>query len=287
MGHFRLLRSAIFWLAVVPTSVAGQESFSSLPTVTNEPARLGELKDIGSQAARNTDDESDPDDLKAQLSRNNVVRQAAYSYGAQEGLYWRYGQILEIFERDATSMDVWFDFSKFLIDGKMLMPVVAVTEQIYEQQSERASRTVGVSYHLKKPARLVPTAPNWRDYITPYVDEPVMPSRVLLPQNDQEAEVWEDAVSEGWAAGLEQADDIAKYEIRRLTSVIEGMYLFRMLVAQGIVSMPVVQSNRYDILRMEDGQKMHVDDVITTISEDAFFRPGESWNPVTTGAESR
>jgi len=258
-------------------ALAQPQFTDDLRAASETPDELQKLLDEGS--AKPVTEEVLADMAKL-ISRQKIVRQAAYSYGVQSGLHWRYQQIMAMLDRDAQLLDTIFDYSKFLVDGRMLMPVVQKSERIYQQSSDGSARSVDVSYTLERPARLVPTAPSWRASITSHVDGPVAPDRALYPRTPEEESIWEDAVSSGWESGIDQANDIFKIEMRRLTAEIMGMYLFRELVVQGIVTMPKVASSQYSIMRLEDGKKMHVDDVITTITESSAFTSSSSWSPV-------
>ena len=50
--------------------------------------------------------------------------------------------------------------------------------------------------------------------------------------------------------------------------------------------MPQTASSRYPVLRMADGQRLHVDDVITTITKRGSFMEASNWQPVLLPSES-
>jgi len=217
---------------------------------------------------------------EVQLIRINTIKKAAFSWGVQEGVYWRYNKIIEIMEQQSTDMATTFDFNKFLIDGKMLCPVIIESERMFEQSSDQTVRTVTHSFTLEKPARLVPRAPNWRDFLIRKVDEPVRPDSVIFPRNDEETLAWREALNKGWKQGIKQAEHIFELDLARLKKEIEGMFRFRKLLSQGVVTLPKIESSKYSILRLEDGKTINMNDVIYSITVPSGFTETDKWEPL-------
>ena len=281
-------RTALLFALALPLAATG--SWAGAPGDYADGPRLDDappaLKALLEEARPTAFSEANAADAARIISRQQVVRQTALSYGAQSGLHWRHGQIMELLERESQLMSTLFDFSRFLVDGQLLLPVVEKTERIYDQAAPGEARTVDVSYALRRPARLVPAAPSWRDYMTLTVDAPSAPAAALYPRTDAEADAWRAGLRRGWELGVSQAEDIFRHELRQLTAEIAGMHLFRELLAQGIVSMPQTASSRYPVLRTADGQRLHVDDVITTITKRGSFMEASNWQPVLLPSES-
>lgn len=210
--------------------------------------------------------------------RVKALRQAAFSWGVQEGLYWRNGQIKELLESQAIQLDS-INFNKFFIDGKLLLPSVVESERMFQQESNSVVRTVKVSYTLDEPAKLMLKPPTWRDYLFRTADKPVQPHEALFPRTESEKEVWNKSLNNGWDAGIEQANDIYEIDLRKFQKDIEGRYRFRKLLVQGIVTMPSYNSSHYSVLKLDNGKTINLNDVIYSIKSQSDFTDTDKWEP--------
>lgn len=218
---------------------------------------------------------------KTQVSalRHDAMKVSAFSWGAQEGMYWRYQTILDLQEENSLWLHAIADFNKFLVDGKMLMPVISKAERMFQQNNDSSVRTISVSYTLEKPSRLVLQAPTWRDYLVRPAEEPVKPHDALFPRTKIESVIWADALTRGWDAGVDQANQIHDIDLRRMHADIDGMLQFRLLLAQNIVTLPVYRNSRYDVIKVEGGRTIHLNDVVYEITEQSEFTDTQKWEP--------
>lgn len=237
------------------------------------PVRLKELHEITAKTEYNKKQE------KVAELRLDALKVSAFSWGTQEGMFWRYQKIQRSLESNSLQLHTIADFNKFLVDGKMLMPVISKSERMFLQETSSKVRTVSVAYNLEKPAKLVAQPPTWRDYLVRVVDEPVKPHDALFPRTELEQVVWRDALDRGWAAGVEQANDIFDIDLRRLHSDLDGMYRFRTLLVQNIVSLPEYKDSRYAVMKVEDGKTIHLNDVVYEITEQSEFSDTKKWEP--------
>lgn len=245
------------------------------------PARLSELHQITAKT------EYAKEQAKVAELRLDALRVSAFSWGTQEGMYWRYQIIQKQLERNSLWLHTIADFNRFLVDGKMLMPVVSKSERMFEQNSDSNVRTVSVSYTLEKPARLVSQPPNWRDYLIRAVDPPVKPHDALFPRTKVEQVVWADSLDRGWASGVDQANEIFDIDLRRMHADLDGMYRFRTLFAQNIVTLPVYKNSRYNVVKVEDGKTIHLNDVVYEITAQSEFADTAKWEPFFTSPEAK
>lgn len=267
--------SLIAWALSIPVTLAGEP----FPTFTPDspkkaaPTRLKELHNTTETV------EYDKDEQGVKQVRLTTLKQAAFSWGVQEGLYWRYQNITASLDAQSLQLHTIFDFNKFLVDGKMLLPSIIEAERIFEQKSDTTVRTVNVSYTLDKAARLVPQTPTWRDYLLRRIDKPQEPHHVIFPRNDSEKAVWLEQLDKGWEAGVAQADDIFELDLRRLQKDIEGMFRFRKLLAMGIVTMPRIASSKYSTIKLNNGKTININDVVYSITTQSEFTETDRWEP--------
>lgn len=257
------------------------ERTTTQPDEQPVPTRLRELHQITAKT------ELEKEQAKVAELRLDALRVSAFSWGTQEGMYWRYQIIQKQLEKYSLRLHAIADFNRFLVDGKMLMPVVSKSERMFEQNSDSNVRTVSVSYTLEKPARLVSQPPTWRDYLIRTIDPPVKPHNVLFPRTEVEQVVWADALDRGWASGVEQANEIFDIDLRRMHAELDGMYRFRTLFAQNIVTLPVYKNSRYNVVKVEDGKTIHLNDIVYEITEQSEFSETEKWEPFFSSPEEK
>ncbi|MFA0809384.1 type IV secretory system conjugative DNA transfer family protein [Microbulbifer epialgicus] len=252
---------------------ADSENFSPDTQKKEKPIRLKELYKITESVDYRKNDQG------VKQIRLKTLKQAAFSWGVQEGLYWRYEEIVESLEQQSLELHTVFSFNKFIVDGKMLMPSVIEAERIFEQSTESTIRTVNISYTLDKPARMVPSPPTWRDYLLRHIDEPQQPHEVIFPRTKEEAKAWRESLDSGFEEGVRQANDIFEIDLRRLQKDIEGMYRFRKLLAMGIVTMPKISMSKYSVIELDNGKTLNINDVIYSITTQSDFNETDKWQP--------
>ena len=257
----------------VNNASAEQVEFAPEMPEKEMPHRLKELYKI----TKKTD--YDKDDQGVKQIRLRTLKQAAFSWGVQEGLYWRYQNIVELMESQSLELHTVFSFNKFIVDGKMLLPSIVQAERIFDQTSDTSVRTVNVSFTLDKPARLVPQPPTWRDYLIRSIDEPQKPHDVIFPRTSDEREVWIENLNRGWHEGIKQADDIYEIDLRHMTKDIEGMYRFRKLLVMGVVTMPRISSSKYSVMKLDNGKTINLNDVVYSITAQSDFTDTDKWEP--------
>lgn len=175
--------------------------------------------------------------------RRDAIREAAISYGARGGLSWRTFAIRQELETRARYMDKVFDFTQLLIpapSGFLIEPPI-ITESLKAMLIEGDGQQAAVSdrvYNIIMNARIVSTPRTWRTYLEREWDVVEPPPDILRPENDEERELWIKLVTEGWAEGVKQADEIFQDDVNLLLADFNGMVRYRMLLAQGMISPP-------------------------------------------------
>lgn len=175
--------------------------------------------------------------------RNDAIKEAALSYGARGGLVWRTYYIRQELERRASYMNKVFDFTNLLIpapSGLLIEPPV-ISEAINAMLINGSGTEAAVAdrvYNITNNARIVSTSRNWRNYLERDWGAVEPPPDILRPQDKKEREKWIKWIREGWAKGVEQADDIFQEDLQSLTADYKGMVRYRVLLAQGMVSPP-------------------------------------------------
>lgn len=208
--------------------------------------------------------------------RYTGLRDAALSTGARAALAWRSHQINQIVALYERQLDIIYNFTGMLLDDNVLPPVLLEGRQNFQQTSDEIIRVFDRAYTIQSQARFVSMAPTWREYLITNYKDPELPDASLLPRNEEEKDVWDKYIDEGWQAGITQADVIFSENLGRLTRDYEGMVLYRTLLAQNMVSPPYVAQVNLGITGGED--QMAVNDRILRITAlPQFNTRGEEW----------
>lgn len=244
-----------------------------LPEHLEAPAALMEIVNMRGKA-------EGEDDVGGGI-RIRAIRQEALRLGAQTGLAERYSMIMEFMDKTEHRLNVTFNFSGFVRDGRLLVPAIAETTSRLTANHDDGSLThVSKTYTIEEEARLVTSIPTWRDYLFQVYQYPEKPHHSLLPRNKKEEEVWKSAVIEGWGAGVNQADMIYQDRMNRLTKAVEGRHLYRTLEAKNVISPAALQIQENKITF--NGRSMNIGEVIYNVSNPSEFKASEGWEPVWT-----
>ncbi len=220
----------------------------------------------------------DPSLDEGVLIRRDAIREVGTNAGINAGLDWRYKQIREALEANATYLETVFNFSRLLIDGMVMPPVIDRAENLKRKVDDNTAAATGVQYVLAADARIVTEAPNWRDFlIKDFGVAPAIP-RVALPKNKAEKEIWTEAVNEGWDIGIRHADDLFDAHLNLLTKTYRGMLTFSRLEAEGIVTMP--QLARSDLGVVRDGRTLNINDRLYRITAPTEFGDEADWRVI-------
>ena len=175
--------------------------------------------------------------------RNDALREAALSYGARGGLAYRTFEIQRRLAEYDTNLTKVFNFERLLIavpSGLLIEPPIvseaqrAVLVNGGGQQAAVADRV----YRINRVARIVTAPRNWRLYMERDWGVVDPPPSLLLPRSEDERKLWRKLVTEGWNAGVQQAEETFEADLDRMTGDFVGMVRYRELLAQGMISAP-------------------------------------------------
>lgn len=205
--------------------------------------------------------------------RLSAMRDAAFASGAQHGYVYHIGTIKTKINKSATDLDKIFDFNtvmKLSSQGDtelyLLPPVMQEAKNVVAiSDNNQKLRISGKVYTILTPAKLVGLPPNWRTYLLHDQEIDLQkPSHLLMPRNEEERGYWARWVSEGWVAGIKQAEFEMLYRVRRLGNEFNGMVKYMSLLAQGKVREPVVVSSKENVTG--GGAQMRQEDIIYQVS---------------------
>ena len=250
--------------------------------------RESKAKDAGvlSEKDKSSSGKSSSDDMS--YSRQNAIKSTGIQLGAQHGLRWRYKQIEKLLNspKIQNALNVTFDFS--LVTGKynILYPVIhEVKEGVTISSDGQSARKSRITWEIAKPSRIVPVTPTWRDYLyQPGLSKISIKyiSEGLMPFDKKEKRMWVDAICNGYAKGVKQANMTFSDRMQALVSDYKGMLRFRSLVKMNVVTPPKVIEGRLGVTVNGTRQKVNVDDRMLRITTPALFTDKKNWKPVIT-----
>lgn len=241
------------------------------------PQSLGSLETLQAMSASEPDSKgSDP---KALNLRQEALREAALGVGARGGLRYRMGIISHALERGARQLDLIYDFSPLMIQGRVIPAVLEESRDVFTQGDSRVVRLSGVAYKVVSQARFASRPPQWRQYLLVDVSTARQPSAALLPRNKEEQAIWRDAVAEGWKQGVVQANQMLQDGLNRLNRDYTGMVRYHILALKNMVTMPIVAESNMPITG--SGDSMALDETLLRITElPSFNRNMSGWAPL-------
>ncbi len=207
--------------------------------------------------------------------RQRELDSQAISSGISVGLKLRYDQIMDtLLKPNEKYLDRIFNFSRFMVDGKIYLPAVRVAQDDISFGDEKQT-LVRVSYTVSEKAILRSSAPNFRDYLYRYYAHSDDPHFVLLPKNKSEVAVWKENVKKGFLMGVEQANDLYEDNLAEMKSDYLDRQNFLNLVAKNMISQPsiLVQKNGITF----NGRTMNVGEVVYQINGEAGYLEESNW----------
>lgn len=247
----------------------------SLPAHLQAPAELVELKELRGS------DSGDKEGEGAGGLRYKAIRQEGLRVGAQTGLAYRYSLVMKYLNSIEPKLNVIFSFNGFVKDGRLLVPaVVEVPNQFVRDEQSGEVKVIRNAITIEEEAKIVSVVPTWREYLWQEYAYPEKPHSSLLPRTDAEAKAWEEAVGEGWRAGVNQADTIYQDRLAMLTKAVEGRNLYTTLENKKVFTPAALKvvSNRVTF----NGRTMNVGEVIINIDNQANYTASDTWRPVWT-----
>lgn len=217
---------------------------------------------------------------KDDSGRLEKVGKAAFEWGIKEAQYFYLTQYKSEIEKYDSKLSIIANFSQFIVDGKMLLPKIALSERLFEKVNDHNIREVGFSITIFEPARLVGQPPTWRDYLPLSVAEPLKPSAIFLPRTDTEEYTFKYEFERGWWLGRKQAEVVLDEGFKRLIRDIEFHYNFLDLAMTNVLRMPSVASSDPGVVVSADGKTLYGNDVIYTIDKKSTFEQLDKWKPM-------
>lgn len=205
--------------------------------------------------------------------RRQAIVDIASALGASGGLSSRMNTIRIEINQNASALDTLFDFNRVIIDNGVLAPVLTEGLSNYAQDSDDEVRIADKIYKIEAPAKFVSVYPTWRSYLVFNYPNYEMPPSAYLPKNSDEKAIWDQAVKEGWAKGIIQANNIFEASYNRLERDYKGMIKYKILLKEGLITPTIIAKQNLGITG--GGREMSVNDQVFRISDHSALNPNK------------
>ncbi|MEQ9928002.1 type IV secretory system conjugative DNA transfer family protein [Pectobacterium parvum] len=266
---------ARFCMLLLPALLVGCSGFHiSKPAVTIGPnsgpppgpeAYLSPKK-------RNTADVSD--------NRRQMLTEGGRTTGFRGGKAQRAWELRRDIEARAKQLDATYDFRPLISNRGWLPPVISEAMDVAHITPDQI-RTASHVYEIIQPERFVSNPPTWRSWLMAGLRTvpPDEPEGGQVPDNGIQRDIWQAAVSEGWAEGRQSADDTLEANINRLTRDYNGMLQYVLLRRQNLITAPVVSERQQTVTG--DKSKLTTGDRARRLEERAGFVTDKAkWKPI-------
>lgn len=215
-----------------------------------------------------------------QKFRNDSVYNEAVRVGIQSALYktiYEYNITLNEVKEDLNHI---FNFNELLLEnGKVIPPVITETGASVQKEDKYTLRTSHGAFFIYKQAEVTIHGLSYLHYVIFDPIKPKTPSPLMLPINDEEKNLWEKGIREGWVLGLRQGSEIIKEGFSTMLRDYVGMQNFHILYKSGIVSYPAIQ--RLDIGTNFNNETLKIGESTFKIAAlPAFNNDVQKWKPL-------
>lgn len=211
--------------------------------------------------------------------RTDAISQEGLRVGAQAGLAYRYGMLMDYLEAVERKMNVTYNMSQFVRDGHLLIPSVIEVQNQYSKEGDEV-RVVKAGVTIQEEAQVISTVPTWRDYLYQRYEKPDLPHETLYPKTDVEAAAWKKALLTGWNAGVYQANANYSDRLSQLVRAVEGRYQYITLENRNMFTPADLKVVNSQVTFR--GRTMNVGEQIIGIGQLGNFTEVKTWEPVWT-----
>lgn len=205
--------------------------------------------------------------------RPKVLSQIGRGKGIRRGFIEEAARLRASIEGQAAGrLDVRYDFTRQMIGTHLVPPVIGEVRNVEQRDGDRVLYLTVGAYQIVRPARLVITPPNWRDYLYIETAEPQTAISALAPDTPEEQKYFDEAYDSGVQKGIEEARQTFDDNLNRLERDYSGMERYHELERQGAVSLPVVKDQRRAVRVADGGQRAFVGEQVVTLRVTPRFK---------------
>ncbi len=213
--------------------------------------------------------------LKLSTVRPDAIYNAGRAYAAQTALYWRSEQINVLLDTKYQSTLDQISFKPLMENEFVLVPSI-IESRSEEELVNGVLVRIKASFVVDQEARIVTSAPTYRDYLYHHFPAPAKIHPALKPKNSVEKERWQEGVNAGWTIGLTQANDNFTDGFNRMVKDVIGRINYLKLKMINVVEPATLHVSSADMAF--NGRTMNVGEVVYTIDNVAQYNAISEWD---------
>lgn len=208
--------------------------------------------------------------------RKSALIEIATAMGASAGAASRMQELKNEVNKKANELDKIFNFKEMRLTDGVMLPVVIQSTANYNKNSDDEIMISDKRFLIDTPSRFVSVYPTWRSYLFLSLPTFEAPPSSVLPKNDAEKAVWDNAVKEGWSRGVEQANRIFEASYARLEKDYLGMDLARILIELKLLTPTIMAKQNMGVTG--GGREMDINSQIFRITDHSALNPNsKTW----------
>ncbi|WP_151193497.1 type IV secretory system conjugative DNA transfer family protein [Cysteiniphilum sp. JM-1] len=209
--------------------------------------------------------------------RSKALKNAAYEYGTQAGLYWASETINRTLRLISNTLDQVYNFAPLILESNILPPVIISSKNKMQVQDYKVTFS-GSFYKIVRPAKFYSNMPTWHDYLILNYPEPLKPDISIMPKNTQEQSLWNRYLSDATVIGVNQAKQIYTQKLSELERDYVGMIYYKRLFSNGMVDYPVISSTQLAVSAKDNA--MSIDNRALMIDKQPQLNANlQDWKP--------
>lgn len=213
-------------------------------------------------------------------NRREMLTDAAHTLGFRGGKAQRAWELRHDLESREKQLDKTYDFRTLISPRGWLPPVITEAVDVAHVTADQI-RTASHVYEIIQPERFVSNPPSWRTWLFAGLSTaaPDGPDGSLIPENSNQRDIWQIALTKGWAEGRQSADETLEANVNRLTRDYNGMLQYVLLRRQNLITAPVVSDRQQTVTG--DSQKLTQGDRERRLESRAgFVTDRQKWKPI-------
>lgn len=182
---------------------------------------------------------------KTSPGREQLLIEHGLSTGIADGRVDRFNNLRYKLSLQKSDLDRIYQVSHlYLDDGKLQPPVIATSENIYQQMLDGKHIDISqVRYQIVAPARFVTSQIDWYTYLVSDDDVAATGQSddiLTSPKTESEAALLKKMYQTGYEEGASQVDIEVQSRIKALTTLVTGMANYHILRKMNVVQAPQV-----------------------------------------------
>lgn len=205
--------------------------------------------------------------------REKAIEDAATTWAFQTAVKWQYDRIVQYLEANeaSSSLDHTFDFRIFLIQGKLLPPIIATADSSFTVKTGGVAVSTARTYRLVSEAKIVASPPGWRDYLIKHYKAVDQINPLLLPRSKKELEGWKTVILSSFNEGVSHAWYLFKLGLVRLTRDYLGLNTYVWLRDSNILTAPYMSEGRFAVALSDKGRAIDFNRRVFRITQRPVF----------------